>query len=150
MPHDRRTAVARILLALSGLLVAAVTLAPVPWRTVTSETTFGVLGVRTWLDAATWSSGRPGEFLANILLFVPLGLLLRMSFPRARVLVVLLGAVAIAGAIEVAQLPLDRVSDPRDLVANTLGAVLGIVGGSLAGRARRSSPSRRRPRTAPR
>lgn len=128
---------ARILLPLYLAVIGWLTLAPPASLRGVNETEFGVLGVRTWLDAETWSSGRPWEFLANILMFVPLGILLRMSFPRARTALVVVGAVAIAGAIEVAQLPLDRVSDPRDLVANTLGALGGIVIASAFVRRRR-------------
>jgi len=130
---------ARILLPLYLAVVGWVTLGPVPWRTLPNETHFGVLGVRTWLDATTWTTGRPGEFLANIAMFVPLGILLRMAWPRLRARYVALAVIAIAGAIEVAQLPLERVSDPRDLVANTLGGLAGLVIASRVAAQRRAA-----------
>ncbi|MBN9606016.1 MAG: VanZ family protein [Actinomycetales bacterium] len=57
-----------------------------------------------------------------------------------------LGA-AFSFAIEVLQLPLpDRASDPRDLVANTLGVAIGVVVGAVANavsRGRRRGPDAR-------
>lgn len=138
----RRTIAARVVLPLYLAVIGVLTLAPIETRYETNETMFGVLGIRTWLDPETWSSGRPWEFLANIALFVPLGILLRMAFPRARIPAVILGAVAITGGIEVLQLPLDRVSDPRDLVANSLGGLIGVV---LATRVRRQPAPARSP-----
>lgn len=138
---------ARILLPLYLAVVGWVTLAPVPWRTRTNETEFGVLGVRTWLDPSTWQNGSIWEFGANVVMFVPVGILIRMAWPRAHGALVIVGAVAIAGAIEVLQLPIDRVSDPRDLVANTLGALAGIAVGTLLllpGRMREQRDGRQR------
>ena len=108
-------------------LVSYVTLGAVPWAAVTNESAGGVLSPATWLDPVTWSSGGPFEFVANIVMFVPIGVLLRLAFPRLRAGAAVGVAVLITVAIEVLQIPLDRVSDPRDLVANTLGAVLGMA-----------------------
>lgn len=72
------------------------------------------------------------EFLANIVLFLPLGFLLPLAFrfPREpRYLVIILPAFFGLGfslLIETTQLWIPgRVSDPRDLVANAMGAFLG-------------------------
>ena len=74
------------------------------------------------------------ESTANVLLFVPLGFLL------ARVLGVRWGwiagpaAIIITAALELAQFALlaDRTVDPRDLLANSAGAVLGAVLGVMS------------------
>jgi VanZ family protein len=57
--------------------------------------------------------------------------LLCLALPRVGAPVVALLAVGIAAAIEISQIPLDRVSDPRDLVANAAGAAIGVLVGSL-------------------
>lgn len=108
-------------------LVGYITLGWVPWLMVTNEGSGGVLSPATWLDPVTWSSGWTGEFLANIVLFVPIGVLLRLTFPRLPAVGAVAVGVLLTVSIEVLQIPLDRVSDPRDLVANSIGAVLGTV-----------------------
>lgn len=71
------------------------------------------------------------EFLANIVLFVPLGLLVPLAIGRLRSrvlwLTVLLGFV-LSACIELAQLAIPgRVSDVRDVMSNTLGTVVGVL-----------------------
>ncbi|HWR85566.1 MAG TPA: VanZ family protein [Rhodoglobus sp.] len=122
-------------------LVAYLTLGEVPWSTLTNEARWGVLSIRSWLEPETWTTGTMFEFTANVLMFVPIGLLLRMALPRAGWSTVLGIAVAITVAIELAQIPLDRVSDPRDLVANSAGATIGVIIGAVVLALRR--PARR-------
>lgn len=123
--------------------VVLLTLGPTPWRTREATGDYDVLSLSTWLDPETWNSGGSTEFTANILLFVPLGLLLRLAIPRATWLgaVVLGGAISVA--IEVFQVWTPRVSDPRDIVANTAGALIGaLVAAILAGIHRVATRSR--------
>jgi uncharacterized membrane protein YfcA len=124
-------------------LVGYVTFGPVPWQTTPNESAKGVLSPRTWLDPATWAYGSQLEFLANVLMFVPVGVLLCLALPRVAAPALALTAVAIAAAIEIGQLPLDRVSDPRDLVANSAGAAVGVLAGSLLRRRLRRGASAR-------
>jgi glycopeptide antibiotics resistance protein len=133
------------LLAAVGYLVvvAVITLGPTPWRTRPAVEGYDVLSLSTWLSAGTWASGRPQEFLANILLFVPLGLLVRLGVPRLTWIFAGAVGVSVSVAIEVLQVGSVRVSDPRDLVANSVGAVVGAVGvavGALAARAVAARP----------
>jgi|GEM_PF-1953295 len=66
------------------------------------------------------------EFLANVAFFVPLGVLLPAALPRLRGPLVVLAGFAFSGCIELVQLALpSRVSTWSDVVANTLGALLG-------------------------
>ena len=82
-----------------------------------------------------------GVFL-NVLLFLPLGAVLALLTARPWWWVVLPAAV-VSGAIELVQGRwLDRVASWSDLVANTVGALLGAVAVSLLARARRRSVSR--------
>ncbi|BDI23397.1 VanZ family protein [Herbiconiux sp. L3-i23] len=119
-------------------LVALFTMAPLPWRTPTDEARFGAFTPSLWTDPSTWTTGSPIEFVANIVMFVPIGLLLRLVFARAAGVAVFAAAASITVAIEALQIPLDRVSDPRDLVANTVGAVIGIAIGAGVVAARRT------------
>lgn len=68
------------------------------------------------------------EFLANIALFVPVGMFLMLLFGTRLWWLALASSLAMTSAIEVAQRSIPgRVPDERDLVANGLGAVIGIV-----------------------
>lgn len=81
------------------------------------------------------------EFAANILLFVPLGVLMPLAIGSVRPAVLvgtaLLG-LGVSLVIEFAQwwIP-GRVSDPRDLFANTLGTVIGVLAVALGSSAMR-------------
>ena len=68
------------------------------------------------------------EFLANIGLFVPIGMFLLLLFGAGGWWLAGIGSFAMTIFIETAQSQIPgRVSDERDLIANTLGAVIGIV-----------------------
>lgn len=71
------------------------------------------------------------EFVSNIVLFVPLGLLLPLAIGsfsgRVLMLTVAVGF-AVSVSIELLQRGIPgRVSDPRDLVSNTLGTLIGVL-----------------------
>ncbi|WP_343048027.1 VanZ family protein [Cellulomonas humilata] len=115
------------------LAVAAITLGPAP---APDETLGIVRATVTWLNAHGVGVSYDGvEFAANVVMFVPFGVFVRGLLPtRPALLVIAIGAVTSLG-IECAQLLLPtRVSDPRDIVANTLGTWLGV--GIRAGAAR--------------
>lgn len=68
------------------------------------------------------------EFLANIGLFVPVGVFMALLFGSRLWWLAVVGSIALTSAIETAQRSIPgRVSDPRDVVANSAGAVIGIV-----------------------
>lgn len=68
------------------------------------------------------------EFLANIALFVPVGMLLMLLFGTRLWWVALGASFAMTSAIEFAQRSIPgRVPDERDLLANGLGAVIGVL-----------------------
>jgi glycopeptide antibiotics resistance protein len=67
------------------------------------------------------------EFLANIGLFVPIGMFLLLLFGAGGWWVAAGGSFALTLAIENIQRSIPgRVSDERDVIANTLGALIGI------------------------
>lgn len=119
-------------------VVAIITLGPTLWRTRPADGDYDVLSPSTWLDPATWTRLDSAEFVANILLFVPIGFLLRLALPRAT----WFGAVVLGGgvsvAIEILQMWTPRVSDPRDILANTTGALVGALVAALADGVRRA------------
>ena len=68
------------------------------------------------------------EFLANIALFVPVGMFLLLLFGTRLWWVALIASFAMTTFIEIAQHSVPgRVPDERDLVANGLGAVIGVL-----------------------
>ncbi|HEU5223263.1 MAG TPA: VanZ family protein [Candidatus Lumbricidophila sp.] len=108
-------------------LVCWLTLGTVSNHRIGYEVPGGVLNPDAWLRSATWEVGPPSEILANIVLFVPVGVLFALVFGRRLWWLAMLAAVALTATIEVLQIPMpDRISDPRDLVANTAGAVIGL------------------------
>ena len=95
-------------------------------------------GGQTWLQEwfvrahgsglPTWLSFGLVEFVSNVIMFVPLGLLGTLARPPGGALTVVIGAVVLAGAVELLQqtvLP-SRTGDLRDVVANTTGALIGV------------------------
>ena len=71
-----------------------------------------------------WSFGLNGsDLIANVLLFLPLGLVLGRRHP----VLVLLGALALSGAVEIAQGWLPRQRSFVDVLGNVLGAATGLL-----------------------
>lgn len=110
-------------------------LALVAWLTLTPQSTVvnnGILWrISDFLDRFEqfdWVTFPMIEFAANIALFVPLGLFFVLLLGRRLWwLAIAFGVVATVG-IELAQRDIvGRVSDPRDLVANSVGTVVGVV-----------------------
>ena len=114
---------------LAGLIYATLvlwmTLGPVPWAaTRVAELPFGVVNPATWISLTTWKSGSPIEFAFNVAMFIPIGLA-ASRLPDVRLQVVL--PIAFTLFIEIVQIPLsERISNPRDLIANALGALAGL------------------------
>ncbi|QIK64947.1 VanZ family protein [Nocardioides sp. HDW12B] len=89
------------------------------------------------LSAALTAVGLPGwlvgtdqvEFGLNVALFVPLAALTSLLWPQRRVWFWVLVGFALSSTLEWLQLTFlsDRSSTSRDIVANTLGALVGAV-----------------------
>lgn len=109
-------------------LVAWATMGPVSWHAIGYEASYGVLTPSIWFDRSTWTIGSPMEFAANVAMFVPLGVLFALLAGPRRWGWALVAASGASLAIEVVQIPIaDRISDPRDLLANTAGAAIGVA-----------------------
>ncbi len=120
-----RRLVPGILLALVTFFLLVVTIGPVGQRIAGSEAPLGVLSLDRWFLAETWS-GATYEFVGNILMFVPWGVLALIVLGERRWWLAAGLGMALTFTIEVAQIPLERISDPRDLLANTIGVLLGL------------------------
>jgi len=118
--------ISTVLLAAYTALLLLITLGPIPQRLVGSEAPYGVLSLDLWFEASTWEAGRLYEFVLNVLIFVPWGILALAAFGDRLWPLAALAGVALTMSIEIVQIPLPRISDPRDLVANTLGILIGI------------------------
>lgn len=135
-PRARRGSKGWILTLLSYLIVVAVlTLTPAPWAEIRGEQfSFGVLNPEAWGSGQTWATGAPQEFVLNLLMFFPLGLLLA----HWRTAEAAAAAALLTFGIEVAQIWIvGRISDPRDLIANVAGALLGVLIAALIRKTRR-------------
>jgi glycopeptide antibiotics resistance protein len=130
-------------------LVAAITLGPRPFDGRTESLVYRIVDLLARWETTSWITYERLEFGANIAMFVPIGVFFLLLLGRRRWWLAILVAAALTVGIETAQLAIPgRVSDPRDLLANTSGAVGGVVLGLVltAGRARRpQASSRRRP-----
>lgn len=104
----------------------------------------GARAART-VEALDWMSTADVERAANVLLFVPAGLLLCAVLPGVSRLVVWLICVAVSMSVEAVQFLLPvRDSTPVDVVTNATGAAIGVLLSAVLtrhARARRPDPS---------
>jgi glycopeptide antibiotics resistance protein len=123
---------------LRGVLVCLllVELAGIAWLVLNPDPdapTTAVLDVSAWLTA----QGAPEQltdttvvgYLLNVSLFVPLGLLCALLFPRVPLSAWGLLGILISGALEMTQLEFlpERQASGTDFVANTVGMFLGAA-----------------------
>lgn len=109
-------------------LVALVTLTPREEAPTQSDVVVQVLERLQRIDGLSWMTYDRVEFLANIAMFVPVGLFLLLMVGSRLWWVAGLAGFALTSAIETAQLSIPgRISDERDIVANTAGALIGIL-----------------------
>lgn len=91
-----------------------------------------ILGILAENPLTAWITYDVMEFSANVGMFVPLGLLLLLLLGRRRWWLALLFGFATTCTIEFVQLFVPgRFSDLRDILANSLGALLGVLAGVL-------------------
>lgn len=121
---------AGILLAITLIVVGAIVWTPGPPAAASQEALAG------WISAHHETGALPSavtfariEWLANIVMFIPLGLFTAAVLPPLRRIWVLPATLALSSVIELAQnewLP-SRVASLYDVIANTLGATIGFV-----------------------
>ena len=104
-------------------------------------------GVVGWLALQVGKLGIPVdpayvvlEFTANILLFLPFGLLATVAYPRLRPVLVIAIGFASSVVIELVQLAIpSRYATVSDVIANTVGAAIGCL--AAVAMARSATPS---------
>jgi len=127
MGRHRRIVIGGALAAVI-LLAAVITLSPLPLQDLASATIDRVLGVLHSWGAPARLNRHVLELGANVVMFVPLGILAALLLPPRRWWVALVGAFLASVSVETVQsaaLP-HRFGSLRDVLANTLGAAIGI------------------------
>lgn len=111
-------------------VIALITLTPAPYPAGRPNAVVrAIIAFLGSTPMTSWFDFDAAEFLANVLLFVPLGALLAAQLPGRRRLLAAAAGLGVSIAVETAQLlwlP-TRVADLRDLVSNGLGSLLGAL-----------------------
>ncbi|MEO9014047.1 MAG: VanZ family protein [Terrimesophilobacter sp.] len=111
-------------------VVGWITLGPQPLDGRSAGILRSVLDVLARSDLTRWIGYDLVEFTANIAMFMPVGLSFLLL--ASRWWLALAAGVALTCTIEFTQLFLPgRVSDARDILANSLGALLGVIIGLM-------------------
>jgi glycopeptide antibiotics resistance protein len=122
--HPMLTTVTALYLA----AVAWLTLGPQPLGLVRAGGIFRLLAIFQRHTATSWITYPTIEFTANVAMFVPIGVFFVLLLGRRRWWAATLLGMLLSAAIEIAQLFVPgRVSDVRDLVSNSLGALVGVL-----------------------
>ena len=120
-----------MLLVLTGAYVAFVgwvTLTPQPAVPDPNSLEQQLIRLILGSPAFHWLGYTGLEFTANIVMFIPVGILVALLLPPRRWWVAVLVGFVMTVTIETAQLFIPgRYSDLRDIVANTAGAAIGVA-----------------------
>lgn len=121
------------LIALVSYLIVLITTSlwpkPVDGEGLLATITREVLRFTSSFDSLKWIQYNQLEAIANVLLYVPLGIFLVMFWPKAKIWLLALIPALISLLAEGSQrlfLP-DRYATLNDVLSNALGGVLGIV-----------------------
>jgi glycopeptide antibiotics resistance protein len=139
----RNPRAAEYLLAWWALLFLFVTQFPDPGSTAGSHLNLVPFAAFLARGDDLVNAGTPTQFVLNIVLTVPLGVLLPVVFHRRLVGAAAIG-LAVAVATETAQFFTGRHADIDDVIANTAGMLLGYAAWALV-RAGRARPARAAP-----
>lgn len=129
-----RRRITGILLAVYIAFVCVITLSPrMPGASAVNGFVRRALAELHERGIALWLDYLAVEFIGNILMFVPLGFLTALALNRRRWWMLLVAGTAFSGAIELMQhfFLSARYSDPRDIVSNTIGFLIGAAIGVL-------------------
>ncbi len=109
-------------------VVGWITLGPQPFDEGSDSLVWRLLHLLGRFPLTDWVSYSFLEFWANVAMFVPVGLFFVLLLGRRRWWLAIVLGVLLTCAIEFVQMFLpDRVSDPRDILANSVGALVGVV-----------------------
>jgi len=108
--------------------VGWVTLGPQPFGHNDSALIWRALRFFGRHDATDWITYQRLEFLANVGMFIPVGMFFLLLFGRRMWFAAVFAGVAMTFSIEFVQIFLpDRVSDVSDIISNSLGTLIGVV-----------------------
>ena len=109
-------------------VVGWITLSPQTDTTQFNSLVFRALDFFARHGATDWLTYQRLEFLANVAMFIPIGVFFLLLFGRFWWFASVLAGVALTCGIEFAQrfIP-GRVSDVSDLIANSTGTVIGVL-----------------------
>ena len=127
--------------------VAWITLGPQPLDDRGNTLLWRALRFFSRHDLTDWITYNRLEFLANVGMFIPVGMFFLLLFGRRMWFLAVLAGVAMTVAIEFVQMFLpDRVSDVSDIIANSAGTLIGVLFTLVvtAGKARRLRRDARR------
>lgn len=126
---NTRLALAGVLLAVYAVFVLVVVLWPTPVDRDYQAAITKVLDVLHRNGIPGWFGYNKLEFSANILMFVPLGFLIALVLPARVWWLTLLITLGFSVAIELTQgaLLAERFSSVTDVVANTIGGIIGTL-----------------------
>jgi len=123
-------------------LVGWVTLGPQPVTPDADGWLWRILTVLGRHELTGWITYSRLEFMANIAMFLPIGLFLLLLLGRRFWPLAIVLCCALTVGIETAQLFIPtRVSDVRDLIANSAGGALGVLVGLVLTLSSRRAPS---------
>jgi glycopeptide antibiotics resistance protein len=109
-------------------VVGWVTLGPQPLDHSGRSILWSVLHAFSRHRSTEWITYDVVEFSANVAMFVPVGLFFLLLLGRRRAWLAILLGVLLTVGIETAQLFIaGRVADPRDVLSNSLGALIGVL-----------------------
>jgi glycopeptide antibiotics resistance protein len=113
-------------------VVGWITLGPQPLDDRADSLVWRLLAFFSRYASTDWITYSFLEFWSNVAMFVPVGLFFLLLLGRRRWwLAIGLGVMLTLGIEFVQQYLPDRVSDPRDILANSLGALVGVVAALL-------------------
>ncbi len=108
--------------------VAWVTLGPQPIDGGNDAVLWRALRFFSRHEVTHWITYQRLEFLANVGMFIPVGMFFLLLFGRRMWFVAVFAGVALTASIEFVQIFLpDRVSDVSDIIANSLGTLIGVL-----------------------
>lgn len=109
-------------------VVGWITLGPQPFDEGSDSLVWRMLHLLGRFPLTDWVTYSFLEFWANVAMFVPVGLFFVLLLGRGRWWLAIVLGVLLTVGIEFVQLFLpDRVSDPRDILANSVGAFVGVI-----------------------
>ncbi|MCU1534447.1 MAG: VanZ family protein [Glaciihabitans sp.] len=130
-------------------VVAWLTLGPQPFDDSSDGLIWKALDLIARVPFLHWVTYAGVEFTGNVLMFLPVGMFFLLLLGRRRWWLAVLIGVAMTITIESVQIVIPgRVSDLRDVVANSVGALIGVLLG-LALTAQKARQLRERDRPVP-